>query len=171
MSKAEAREELQRCSGKQFDPVVVARAARRGLLGAREPERHLTVVAGPSAAAAAYFGAWRGCDYSVGDKVLVSRDENGEDHERGVVIDSYELIIGEERKPMVVVEFEDGERKYMTAATPNVLPVYEPEDGRGRRARTAEAVDEPDAELPADDEAHASGNGEVFFDDDERASP
>ena len=108
--------------------------------------------------------------YSVGDKVDVSRAENGEDHERAVVIDSYELIIGEERKPMVVIEFEDGERKYMTATTPNVLPVYE-EDERTRPEAEdeAEAVDEPDAELPADDEAHASGNGEVFFVDETRA--
>ena len=29
---------------------------------------------------------------------------------------------------MVVVEFEDGERKYMTATTPNVLPVYEEDE-------------------------------------------
>ena len=74
--------------------------------------------------------------FSVGDKVLVSRDETGDDHEPGVVIDSYELIIGEASAPTVVVEFEDGERKYMTAATPNVLPV-EPEDGRGRGGRAA----------------------------------
>ena len=69
----------------------------------------------------------------------VSRAETGEDHERAVVIDSYELIIGEERKPMVVVEFEDGERKYMTAATPNVLPVYEEteEAGEPTQARPA----------------------------------
>ena len=79
--------------------------------------------------------------YSVGDKVLVSRAETGEDHEPGVVIDSYELIIGEERKPMVVVEFEDGDRKYITAATPNVLPVYE-EDERSRGGAQAE----PEAE-------------------------
>ena len=85
------------------------------------------------------------------------------------MIDSYELIIGEERKPMVVIEFEDGERKYMTATTPNVLPVYEEADEA--EVEEAEAVDEPDAELPADDEAHASGNGEVFFVDEEGASP
>ena len=83
--------------------------------------------------------------YSVGDKVDVSRAENGEDHERAVVIDSYELMIGEERRPTVVVEFADGERKYMTATTPNVLPVYEDEEeesdveaepGRARSRRT-----------------------------------
>ena len=79
--------------------------------------------------------------YSVGDKVDASRAENGEDHERGVVIDSYELLIGEERRPMVVVEFEDGERKYMTAATPNVLPVYEDDE--------EDAAAEPEAEAGA----------------------
>src|SRR4029079_15173597 len=92
--------------------------------------------------------------YSVGDRVLVSRAENGEDHERGVVIDSYELIIGEQRKPMVVVEFEDGERKYMTAATPNVLPVYEEEEEEAEATADpeteAEAVDEPEPEVEAD---------------------
>jgi hypothetical protein len=109
--------------------------------------------------------------YSVGDKVDVSRAETGDDHERAVVIDSYELIIGEERRPMVVVEFEDGERKYMTAATPNVLPVYEEaEEDEGEENEPA-SVDEPDADVPEDTEAHASGNGEVFFVDDEGASP
>ena len=109
--------------------------------------------------------------YSVGDKVDVSRAETGEDHERAVVIDSYELIIGEERRPMVVVEFEDGERKYMTAATPNVLPVYEEAEEDEGEENEPESVDEPDADVPEDAEAHASGNGEVFFVDDEGASP
>jgi hypothetical protein len=117
--------------------------------------------------------------YSVGDKVDVSRAETGEDHERAVVIDSYELIIGEERKPMVVVEFEDGERKYMTAATPNVLPVYEePEEDEAAEAEAAEAeADEagpPEAgeDVDPEAEAHAGANGEVFFaDDEEGASP
>ena len=86
--------------------------------------------------------------YSVGDKVLVSRDESGEDHEPGTVVDSYELIIGDERRPIVVVEFEDGSRQYVTAKTPNVLPV-EPEEDEA-------AEGEADAVTPAgagDDEA------------------
>jgi hypothetical protein len=105
--------------------------------------------------------------YSVGDKVDASRAENGEDHERGVVIDSYELLIGEERRPMVVVEFEDGERKYMTAATPNVLPVYEEEEEPEAEVETEpEAVAEPEAE----DEDEAADTV-VYIDEDEGASP
>ena len=45
MTKAEAREELQRCSGTQFDPVVVM-ALLDEVAELTEPERHLTVVAG-----------------------------------------------------------------------------------------------------------------------------
>jgi hypothetical protein len=75
--------------------------------------------------------------YSVGDKVLVSRDESGENHVPGTVVDSYELIIGDERRPIVVVDFEDGERKYMTATTPNVLP-DEPEEDESTQDESAE---------------------------------
>ncbi len=102
--------------------------------------------------------------YSVGDKVLVSRDESGENHEPGNVIDSYELIIGPERRPVVVVEFEDGERKYMTATTPNVLPV-EPEEDESEEG--AEGADGVEATVGAE----ANGNGEVTVEDDEAGSP
>src|SRR4051812_28000299 len=108
--------------------------------------------------------------YSVGDKVDASRAENGENHERGVVIDSYELIIGEVRKPMVVVEFEDGERKYMTAATPNVLPVYEEDEEQAVEPPRPEPEAEPDAAEDAEPEAEAADEV-VFVDDDEGASP
>jgi hypothetical protein len=120
--------------------------------------------------------------YEVGDKVLASRDETGEDHEPGVVIDSYEVIMGEQRRPIVVVEFEDGERKYMTATTPNVLPVEEEEEEAEEGAEADELdEDEPveeeggdeDEELPdAVADAGANGNGAVTFDDgEEGASP
>src|SRR4051794_36658688 len=105
--------------------------------------------------------------YSVGDKVDASRAENGEDHERAVVIDSYELLIGEERRPMVVVEFGDGERKYMTAATPNVLPVYEEDEAAEPEAEAQPAaVEEPEAEDEAEDP-----DAVVYLDEDEGASP
>ena len=105
--------------------------------------------------------------FNVGDKVDASRAENGEDHERGVVIDSYELLIGEQRKPMVVVEFEDGERKYMTAATPNILPVYEEDEEEEPPAAEPEAEAEPEVDAPeADDE-----DAVVYVEDDEGASP
>jgi hypothetical protein len=102
--------------------------------------------------------------YSVGDKVLVSRDESGENHEPGNVIDSYELIIGEERRPVVVIEFEDGERKYMTATTPNVLPVEPEEDESEEGAEDASVVE-------ATIGVEANSNGAVTVEDDEAGSP
>jgi hypothetical protein len=109
--------------------------------------------------------------YSVGDKVLASRDESGENHEPANVIDAYELIIGEDRKPMVVVEFEDGERKYMTATTPNVLPgedeEEEAEDEPGLEDEDAERDEEGGDEI---DEA-GSEDDDVLWVDDEGASP
>ena len=45
MTKAEARDELQRCSGTQFDPVVVM-ALLDELSAPPGPQRHLAVVAG-----------------------------------------------------------------------------------------------------------------------------
>jgi hypothetical protein len=114
--------------------------------------------------------------FNVGDKVDASRAENGEDHERGVVIDSYELIIGEQRKPMVVVEFEDGERKYMTAATPNVLPVYEEDEEESSPEPEPKPGPEPEAGAGAaeaePDEAGDEGEDEaLYIDDEEGASP
>jgi hypothetical protein len=111
--------------------------------------------------------------YSVGDKVDASRAENGENHERGVVIDSYELIIGEVRKPMVVVEFEDGERQYMTAATPNVLPVYEEDEEEAVESAEPEAEAEPevDAEAEPDGEEPNPEDAVLYIDEDEGASP
>ena len=107
--------------------------------------------------------------FSVGDKVLASRHETGEDHEPGVVIDSYELIIGNDKRPAIVVEFEDGERKYMTAATPNVLPV-EPEE---EEAAGEEAIDIEDAadEPAAVADAEQSTGRAAPFDDDELGAP
>jgi hypothetical protein len=93
--------------------------------------------------------------YRTGDKVLASRLEDGENHELGTVIDSYELLIGAESKPMVVVEFDDGERKYIAAGPPNVLPApasaEEPAEGEGEGAA-------PEADADAGDE-RAEGAG------------
>jgi len=92
--------------------------------------------------------------FSVGDDVLASREESGENHEPGKVVDSYELIMGEKRRPVVVVEFEDGERKYLTAAPPNVLAVEsedeeEPADD-GQDDRAVEADPEPEEPAAAE---------------------
>ena len=104
--------------------------------------------------------------YSIGDKVLVSRDETGENHELGNVVDSYELIIGNEHRPTIVVEFEDGERKYVTATTPNVLPV-EPDENESEEP--AEDDLESAAAQTADPEAN--GRGRITAEDDELGSP
>lgn len=60
--------------------------------------------------------------YKVGDSVLASRSEDGENHEPGTVVDSYSLIIGEEERPMVCVAFPDGARVYIRADGPDVQP-------------------------------------------------
>lgn len=73
--------------------------------------------------------------YKVGDSVLASRSEDGENHEPGTVVDSYSLIIGEEERPMVCVAFADGARVYLRADGPDVRPVEdegeEPGAGEG----------------------------------------
>ena len=66
--------------------------------------------------------------YQVGDTVLASRAQDGESHEEAKVVDSYSLIMGDETRPMVCVQFDDGERVFLTASEPDVLPVPEPED-------------------------------------------
>ncbi len=112
----------------------------------------------------------------MGDKVLISPDESGENHVPATVVDSYELIIGDDRRPVIVAELEDGERKYMTAETPNVLPVEpeeeEAEDAAGDAAEAetdAEAAEAEDGPEPA---AEASGNGTVVFaEEDELGNP
>ena len=59
--------------------------------------------------------------FMVGERVLVSREETGMDHEEATVVDYYELLINEDTIPSVVVDFDDGERRYLAAREPNVL--------------------------------------------------
>ena len=66
--------------------------------------------------------------FSVGDAVLASRDQDGQNHEEAKVIDAYSLIMGGDEQPMVCVEFSDGQRVYLRSDSPDVLPVPEPED-------------------------------------------
>ena len=92
----------------------------------------------------------------VGERVLASRAETGADHEEATVVDFYELLINKESIPSVVVDFDDGERKYMTAKEPNVMPFDEDE--------------EPDWD--DEDEGDGEGEGEpgeddLVFDDDD----
>ena len=58
-----------------------------------------------------------------GERVLVSRAQDGENHEEATVVDFYELLIEGDKIPSVVVDFDDGERLYLTAREPNVLPI------------------------------------------------
>jgi hypothetical protein len=92
--------------------------------------------------------------YMVGERVLVSRAENGEDHEEATVVDFYELLIDRESIPSVVVDFDDGERKYITAKEPNVMPFEEEEEPDWEDEDDDEGEDEPGDEdpLPYDDE-------------------
>jgi hypothetical protein len=61
--------------------------------------------------------------YKVGDRVLASRAQDGENHEEATVIDAYTLLIGDEVRPTVRVKFEDGELVFLTATEPDVRPV------------------------------------------------
>jgi hypothetical protein len=65
--------------------------------------------------------------YFVGERVLVSRAQDGTGHEEATVVDFYELLVEGDKIPSVVVDFDDGERLYISAREPNVLPI-EPED-------------------------------------------
>ena len=69
--------------------------------------------------------------FAVGDSVLASRSEDGENFEEARVVDAYGLIIGEEERPMVCVEFSDGQRSYLTANGPDVRPVEGPSQENG----------------------------------------
>ena len=61
--------------------------------------------------------------YFVGERVLVSRVQDGENHEEATVVDFYELLIEGDKIPSVVVDFDDGERLYLSAREPNVVPI------------------------------------------------
>jgi hypothetical protein len=84
--------------------------------------------------------------YLVGERVLVSRAENGADHEEATVVDFYELLINQETRPMVVVDFDDGERKWMTAREPDVLAIDLDEAEAEPVEADVSEVDEADGE-------------------------
>jgi hypothetical protein len=70
--------------------------------------------------------------FSVGDEVLASRAQDGENHEPAKVVDAYSLIMGGDETPMVVVQFPEGDRAYLRADGPDVRPADpEPEAGEG----------------------------------------
>ena len=76
--------------------------------------------------------------YIVGERVLASRAEDGQNHEEATVVDYYVLLTEGDSIPSIVVDFDDGERKYMTAREPDILPLPEEEDDDdlGRRGAT-----------------------------------
>jgi hypothetical protein len=87
--------------------------------------------------------------YFVGERVMVSRAQDGENHEEATVVDFYELLIEGDKIPSVVVDFDDGERLYVTAREPNVLPVKLGEDDEDEDEDWDDEDDVP--ELDADD--------------------
>jgi hypothetical protein len=64
----------------------------------------------------------------VGERVLVSRAGDGAGHEEATVIDFYEVLVDQDSTPTVVVDFDDGERKYIAAQEPDVMAMDEDED-------------------------------------------
>jgi hypothetical protein len=98
--------------------------------------------------------------YFVGERVLVSRARDGAKHEKATVVDFYELLIEGDKIPSVVVDFDDGERLYLPAREPDVVPSdLEDED---------EPDDEDDEEGDRDDE---DGVEELDADDAFRGEP
>ncbi|MEI8106040.1 MAG: hypothetical protein WCH31_09415 [Actinomycetes bacterium] len=80
--------------------------------------------------------------YKTGERVLVSRDGTGAELEEGTVIDAHELLItDQDPRPIAVVLFEDGERRYMDARGTDIrpLPVEEAD-----QAADADGDAEPD---------------------------
>jgi len=106
--------------------------------------------------------------YFVGERVMVSRAQDGENHEEATVVDFYELLIEGDKLPSVVVDFDDGERLYLTAREPNVLPIDpddEDDEGDWDEDEDDELEDEDEvAELDADDAFRGEADAE---DDDE----
>ncbi len=67
--------------------------------------------------------------YMVGERVLVSRAQDGQNHEEATVTDFYELLMsGQEPIPTAVVDFDDGQRLYITARAPDFLPIDDEEE-------------------------------------------
>jgi hypothetical protein len=107
--------------------------------------------------------------YFVGERVLVSRAQDGENHEEATVVDFYELLIEGDKLPSVVVDFDDGERLYLTAREPNVQPIdadeAEDEDDDWDDDEDDDELEDEDEveELDADD----AFRGDPDEDDDE----
>jgi hypothetical protein len=65
--------------------------------------------------------------FQVGERVLVSRAEDGAGHEQATVADAYELLVNGEKRPTIVVDFADGKRAWLTVTERNVRPLPLPD--------------------------------------------
>src|SRR5215831_18883195 len=92
--------------------------------------------------------------YFVGERVMVSRAQDGDGHEEATVVDFYELLIEGDKLPSVVVDFDDGERLYLTAREPNVMPI-DPDDADDEDAWEDEDDDDEQVEDDEIDELDA----------------
>src|SRR3954471_5429008 len=84
--------------------------------------------------------------FFVGERVRVSRAQDGQNHEEATVVDYYVLLVEGSSSPSVVVDFDDAERVYLPAREPNVLPLEVEEESEWE---DEEEGDEP--EPPAED--------------------
>ena len=98
--------------------------------------------------------------YFVGERVRVSRAQDGEDHEEATVVDFYELLIEGDKLPSVVVDFDDGERRYLAAREPNVLELPDRDEDEW------EDEDADDLRDDADEDEGYGGEGDFDEDDD-----
>ena len=98
--------------------------------------------------------------YIVGERVLASRAENGQDHEEVTVVDYYVLLTEGDSIPSIVVDFDDGERKYMTAREPDILSLPEEEED-------VEDGDDEDDVVDSDDTPESDEDGTADVDDDD----
>jgi hypothetical protein len=94
--------------------------------------------------------------YIVGERVLASRAEDGQNHEEATVVDYYVLLTEGDSIPSIVVDFDDGERKCMTAREPDILPLPDEEEDD-------DAWDDEEDEVDADEalESNESGSGDL----------
>jgi hypothetical protein len=102
--------------------------------------------------------------YLVGERVLVSRAEDGDNHEEATVVDHNERLIYDDSIPSID---GDGERKYLTAGGPNVLEL--PAEDEDEDADADLDWDDEDDDEPAeadDDEVFGGGPGEETLDED-----
>jgi hypothetical protein len=80
--------------------------------------------------------------YFVGERLFVSRAQNGAGHEEATVVDYYELLINGESIPSVVVDFDDGQRLYLSAREPDVRPFDDEEEPSAAAADDGSAAEQ-----------------------------